>query len=115
MEWLLIGLGAGIGSVLRYEIGCRMASHGGKYKIPGTFVVNIAGAFLLGIAVCLSVHGLWWNFLADGFLGGFTTFSTFMVEGVQLVKDNRKINALLYFVSTMALGILAFLLGGMVV
>jgi CrcB protein len=115
MDWMLIGLGAGLGSVLRYEIARRMSSHTGKLLIPGTFVVNITGAFLLGIAVGISVHGLWWNFLADGFLGGFTTFSTLVVEGVHFVKDKRKVNALLYFSSTAVLGVSAFLLGGMVV
>lgn len=111
MDWIFIGVGAGVGSVLRYEIGHRMALEKSALKTLGTFVVNLVGAFLLGLVVALSIDGLWWNLLADGFLGGFTTFSTFMVEGVQLVRGNQKLNALGYFVTTVVLGIGAFLLG----
>lgn len=111
MEWILIGLGAGIGSVLRYEIGRRMSKQKSNLKIVGTFAVNVSGAFLLGVVVALSVEGLWWSMLADGFLGGFTTFSTFMVEGVLLVRGNRTLNTLVYFTATIVLGIVAFLLG----
>ncbi len=111
MDWILIALGAGLGSVLRFEIGRRIARRQTKLKIASTFGVNVSGAFLLGLVVGLSVDGLWWSLLADGLLGGFTTFSTFMVEGVQLIKNNRLANVLLYFASTVALGILAFSIG----
>jgi len=111
MVWILIGLGAGLGSVLRYEIGRQISRKNIKHKIFATFAVNISGAMLLGIVVGLSLEGLWWSLLADGFLGGFTTFSTLMVEGVELVRGNQKKNALLYFTLTMILGITAFLLG----
>lgn len=111
MDWILIGLGAGLGSVLRFEIGRRMARRHMKLKIFATFTVNLSGAFLLGLLVGLSLEGLWWNLLADGVLGGFTTFSTFMVEGVQLINNNRVANALLYFSSTVVFGILAFSIG----
>lgn len=115
MDWLLIALGAGLGSVLRFEIGRRMARRHTKLKIAATFGVNVSGAFLLGLLVGLSVEGLWWSLLADGLLGGFTTFSTFMVEGVQLIQNNRIANALVYFAASVVLGILAFSVGSIIV
>ena len=111
MDWILIGLGAGVGSVLRYEIGRRMSLKNNKLTFWGTFAINLTGAFFLGIVVELSIDGLWWSLLADGFLGGFTTFSTFMVEGVHLIRGNQKANAMVYFTATVVLGIGAFLLG----
>jgi fluoride exporter len=114
MEWILIGIGAGLGSVSRYEIGHRLASKRTGSKIAGTFAVNISGAFLLGVMVGLNLHGLWWSLIADGFLGGFTTFSTFMVEGIFLIHGNQKLNALVYIAGTAALGILSFFGGEMI-
>lgn len=111
MDWILIGLGAGLGSVARYEIGRRMAGRQSILKIPGTFVVNLTGAFLLGLVVAMSAHGLWWSLLADGFLGGFTTFSTLMVETVVLIRGNRFANGLVYLLVTFIFGITAFLAG----
>lgn len=111
MDWIIIGLGAGAGSVLRYEIGRQMSLGNSNLKTLGTFAVNLTGAFLLGIVVAVSMEGLWWSLLADGFLGGFTTFSTFMVEGVILIRGNQKMNVFVYFTATIVFGITAFLLG----
>lgn len=115
MDWIFIGLGAGVGSVFRYEIGRRMSLKNSSLKTMATFAVNLTGAFLLGIVVALPINDLWWSLLADGFLGGFTTFSTFMVEGVQLIRGNQKMNAVVYFVATVILGILVFILGNNIV
>lgn len=119
MDWIMIGLGAGAGSVFRYEIGRRIgilkSPQNSRNKTTATFVVNMTGAFLLGFFVTLSINGLWWSLLAEGFLGGFTTFSTFMVEGVILIRGNQKMNALVYFLATMVFGIAAFLLGSVII
>jgi CrcB protein len=82
----------------------------------GTFGVNILGAFLLGFFVTITVEvtrirSHYRAGIAVGLFGGFTTFSTFMYEGVALIKDNETKNALLYVTLTMVLGIGAFALG----
>ena len=49
--------------------------------------------------------------LADGFLGAFTTFSTFMYEGFNLFQENERLNALVYIISSVFLGIVGFVMG----
>ena len=111
--WVMVG--GAVGSVLRIIIRDWSAAIPGDFPW-GTFGVNILGAFLLGFFVTITVEVTWIRShyragIAEGFLGGFTTFSTFMYEGVALIKDNETKNALLYVTLTMVLGIGAFALG----
>lgn len=111
--WVMVG--GAVGSVLRIIIRDWSAAIPGDFPW-GTFGVNILGAFLLGFFVTITVEvtrirSHYRAGIADGFLGGFTTFSTFMYEGVALIKDNETKNALLYVTLTMVLGIGAFALG----
>lgn len=108
MTLLWIAFGGALGSASRYGLGVWITQKS-RYKYPfGTFTVNILGAFLLGIVMANgyqeSVHAL----IADGFLGGFTTYSTFMYEGVTLIKENEQKNALLYIILTVTFGMGAF-------
>lgn len=111
--WVMVG--GAVGSVLRIIIRDWSAAIPGDFPW-GTFGVNILGAFLLGFFVTITVEvtrirSHYRAGIAVGFLGGFTTFSTFMYEGVALIKDNETKNALLYVTLTMVLGIGAFALG----
>lgn len=111
--WVMVG--GAVGSVLRIIIRDWSAAIPGDFPW-GTFGVNILGAFLLGFFVTITVEvtrirSHYRAGIAEGFLGGFTTFSTFMYEGVALIKDNETKNALLYVTLTMVLGIGAFALG----
>jgi CrcB protein len=111
MTLVWVALGGALGSASRYGIGVWISQRRG-YKYPfGTFTVNVTGAFLFGVVLASGLEGSANALLADGFLGGFTTFSTFMYEGVALIKDNETKNALLYVTLTMVLGIGAFALG----
>jgi fluoride exporter len=87
---LLVGLGGAAGSMLRFAVQ-RYANVPG---IPyGTLIVNLTGCFLIGILWGLLSK----NFITQatgillmtGFCGGFTTFSAFTYEGVQMMQDNR--------------------------
>lgn len=111
--WVMVG--GAVGSVLRIIIRDWSAAIPGDFPW-GTFGVNILGAFLLGFFVTITVEvtrirSHYRAGIAEGFLGGFTTFSTFMYEGVTLIKDNETKNALVYVTLTMVLGIGAFALG----
>jgi len=111
VNYLLIGIGGAAGSVARYGIG-REAAKRSKTTFPyGTLLVNVAGAFLLGIVS--SIHGSdnVYILLGDGFLGAFTTFSTFMFEGVTLIRGNERLNAIVYIGVSLILGVSGYILG----
>ena len=110
MDILLVGLGGAAGSVARYVLG-RAVFQRTKKSFPwGTFAVNVSGALLLGIVLGLRVQPNAALLLADGFLGAYTTFSTFMYEGFHLFRDNR-LNAMVYIAGSLFAG-LVFLAAG---
>jgi len=109
--YFAVALGGALGSVVRFLIGKRI-SEVSRSRLPiGTGVVNLTGAVLLGILTSLDFDGNLYALVADGFLGAYTTFSTFMYEGFQLFQDREKLNAMVYIVGTIILGILGFLAG----
>jgi CrcB protein len=110
-DYILVGIGGALGSIARYGLG-RVFSGKAKTKFPfGTFLINITGAFLLGIVSTIQVNGNISLLMADGFLGAYTTFSTFMYEGFNLFQENKKLNAVMYISGTMVIGIVGFVLG----
>jgi CrcB protein len=110
MEILWVGLGGAAGSLARYVIG-REISAKTKNTFPwGTLAVNISGALLLGIVLSLNVPRNAALLLADGFLGAYTTFSTFMYEGFHLFRSSRA-NASAYIAGSFVLGMAFFAAG----
>jgi CrcB protein len=110
MEILLVGLGGAAGSLARYALG-RAISNRTVSAFPwGTLAVNVSGALLLGIVIGFDVPHNVALLLADGFLGAYTTFSTFMYEGFHLFRSNR-VNAMVYIVGSLLLGLAFFALG----
>lgn len=108
---LLVGLGGGLGSIARFAIGRKLSEATSTWFPIGTFFVNITGAILFGIISGLGFHGNMLLLLGDGFLGAYTTFSTFMYEGFNLFKENEKKNALVYMIGAFILGIAGFIIG----
>jgi CrcB protein len=109
---LLIGLGGAIGSIARYS--CQRWITGlYPQSFPlGTFLVNIAGCFLIGLFWGFSFRSFantesWKLFLMTGLCGGYTTFSAFTLEGVGLLKEEKTGLFLLYTLASVALGLLA--------
>lgn len=115
MDYILVGIGGFFGAVARFEAG-RLLSRLTKSSFPlGTFTVNILGAFLLGIVSSLDPGKNTYLLIGDGFLGAFTTFSTFMYEGFNLFKERQALNAATYISLSILLGIGGFILGTMIV
>jgi fluoride exporter len=114
---LLIGLGGGVGSVLRYLLSGVVQSGAGTSGFPfGTLAVNIVGCFAIGVLAELSesrgvldpeIRGL----LIVGFIGGFTTFSTFAHETLNAARDSDLLTAVSNVVVSVAFGLAAVWLG----
>jgi crcB protein len=107
----LIGIGGACGAVARYKLGEFLLRHE-EHTFPfGTFLINISGALLLGLLSGFHLAGNPYFLLAEGFCGAFTTFSTFALEGVQLIRGKALSKAMLYVGLTVAAGLLCFLAG----
>ncbi|WP_435254359.1 fluoride efflux transporter CrcB [Tenacibaculum sp. A30] len=114
-QLLLVFIGGGIGSVLRYIIGKTLNSS--QTGIPyGTFTANILGSLLIGIILGLAAknQALTQNhtlLLATGFCGGFTTFSTFAYENHIFLKAGDFSSFALYTIASFIIGFLAVFAG----
>lgn len=94
MDWLAVGLGGGLGSMLRYALSGWVVR-----KFPaGTFVANIAGCLLIGVLLGCAARTGWPGprmkaFLVTGLLGGLTTFSTFSWQTWELAIIEKSLAA----------------------
>ena len=111
---LLIFLGGGFGSILRYLMSNYTQKLWNISSFPmGTFIVNILGCFIIGCLTSYFVKND--NYLKylliTGFCGGFTTFSTFSVENYSLWQNQQYGTLLLYVISSIVLGFAAVIIG----
>lgn len=119
MNALLVFLGGGLGSLARFGLSSTVQSLTAKttlHRFPlGILACNLLGCFLIGVLFGLFAHRSappWvFPFLATGFLGGFTTFSTFAKETHSLWTQNLTHLALLQIILSVVLGLLAVILG----
>jgi len=116
-EILIVGVGSFAGGVLRYILSVGLSKLGRLWAFPiGIMIVNILGCFLIGV-----LYGYFKSkattdpvlplLLMTGVLGGFTTFSTFSFETVQLLQQNEWLKAALYVVGSVGVGVAACYLG----
>ena len=113
---LWIGLGAALGANARYFINLWLADRLGSSFPYGTLVVNASGSLLLGFLVAAGAHSLSLPpqlrlMLFVGFLGSFTTFSTFAVESVSLWQNDRIWAALVNILANNGISLLFAALG----
>ena len=105
---LLVGAGGFAGSALRYLISRLMLPWAVSSGFPfSTLTVNVAGSLLIGALMGLGLSGGWALLCIVGFRGGFTTFSTFSLETVTLLRAGSYLPAALYMWSSMVLSIAA--------
>ncbi len=100
---VFIGVGGMFGSIARYLTGQFFSKYLSLTLPVGTLAVNLVGAFLIGIIIGLGERHQWftepWHFfLAVGFCGSFTTFSTFAYENYELMREGH-IGTLIFYVS----------------
>jgi len=116
---MLVGLGGGLGSLLRWWVG-RMVGERYHGNFPlGTFLINVSGAFAMGyLSVLFNVgwrlrHGTAVNAgVLTGVLGGYTTFSSMQLDAVKLTGTSGSLSAGFYLLLSVALGQVAAWLGG---
>lgn len=112
MEYLWIGIGGFLGANARYIASREILQRVGAGFPYGTLVVNVTGAFLIGIIVTiLANRGISdptvRQLVVVGFLGGYTTFSTYTMEAVSMIQDGRWGSALAYIAGSNVIGLLA--------
>ena len=114
-SFLLVFLGGGLGSGLRYLVTITMNQYS-KVLPFGTFTVNMLGCLLIGLILgyAQKENTLTSNqtlLLATGFCGGFTTFSAFANENLELIKNGELFNFCVYTIGSVLIGILAVFIG----
>ena len=116
VKYLSIGLGGFFGAIARVLLkSVVIVADSGQFPL-NTFLINIAGSFLLSFILTVAFEG--WRMNADlrmglttGLLGAFTTFSTFCKESVGLMRSGALPVALLYMAGSVAAGLFAAYLG----
>jgi CrcB protein len=119
-KYLIVLFGGGVGALARYIVGTEIAQRVGvRFPSAGTMVINITGSFLIGLLMTLLTQRLsnpnWRLLLVVGFLGGYTTFSSFEYETLQAVQSGAIWMGLLNVVGSVVLGYLAVWLGMVIV
>ncbi|HEV2074284.1 MAG TPA: fluoride efflux transporter CrcB [Thermomicrobiales bacterium] len=116
MEFFWIGIGGFLGANARYFLGHAITQRLGTLFPYGTLIVNLTGAFLIGVIFTVLTDRVvddrfWRHLVVTGFLGGYTTFSSYTYEAIRLMQEGRWSTTLLYVVGSNILGLLACFAG----
>jgi fluoride exporter len=116
MQYLAIGVGALLGANVRFLVANWAADRWGTAFPFGTFIINVSGAFVIGVLLAflaerVGLNPLWRLFFATGFLGGYTTFSTYAWEALTLAETGAWLRAVAYVLGSNLLGLLGVWLG----
>ena len=118
MTLLVIGLAGAVGAVSRYVTSGWVQTLTGGFFPWGTMVVNVAGSFVLGFVMVwfrsTTTSAELRDLITVGFLGSFTTFSTFSYETSAMLRDGEWWRAGGYTAGSVALGLLSVVLGGVI-
>ena len=120
MNLVLVGLGGAFGAICRYLLGVQAVRTFGPGYPWGTYAANVVGGLLMGVLVgVLAYRGgdqeKWRLLLGVGVLGGFTTFSSFSLEVVQMLEARNFAQAAGYIAGSVVLAIGAVFIGMMLV
>ena len=108
----MVGVGGCLGSILRFWLGSYIGSRMGTRFPYGTLVINITGSFLIGLVFALlTARTHWspnWRYLIPiGFIGGYTTFSSFEYETLRTIQDGQIGLGFLYVAISVIVGFVA--------
>jgi CrcB protein len=113
---ILVGVGGGVGSILRYLITFFSNKYFSSSFPVGTFLVNVLGCLFIGLLIGvfekqLTLNADFRHLFVAGFCGGFTTFSTFASENIALMQSGNYITSILYVSASVLIGLSAVFLG----
>jgi len=116
VDYLLVGLGGGVGAVSRYVVGLWVVGRLGAAFPFHTLLVNLSGSLAIGVLLALfsgrlPVDPAWRLLLVVGFLGGYTTFSSYTFEAFALAEAGEWGRAAWYVLGSNGLGLAAVTLG----
>jgi fluoride exporter len=112
LKYVMVGIGGGLGSILRFWLGSYIGSKMGTRFPFGTLVINVTGSFLIGLVYALLIAKTTWSpnwryLIPIGFIGGYTTFSSFEYETLRTIQDGQIGLGLLYVGLSMCAGFVA--------
>lgn len=112
----MVAVGGAFGAIARYWLGGWINSRLPMQFPLGTFVINVTGSFMIGffltlISQRLTIHPNWRMLVAVGFVGAYTTFSTFEYETLKLIEEGNIPSAALNIILSVILGFIAVWLG----
>jgi CrcB protein len=115
-KYWMVGLGGFLGSIARFWLGSYITYRMGARFPYGTFVINMSGSFLIGLVVTLLAERAHWSpnllyLIPIGFIGAYTTFSTFELEAFRSVRNGDLFLSFLYVILSVAVGFLAVWIG----
>ena len=106
IEYLMVLIGGSLGAICRFAISIQMKRLISAEFPLATFLINLTGSFLLGLLLSCHSSNLMQLLLGTGFLGGFTTFSTFQIENVTIYSKGNYRTLFLYTTLSVSLCIL---------
>ncbi|MFT6865190.1 MAG: CrcB protein [Cyclobacteriaceae bacterium] len=114
-EVIFVGLGGFLGSISRYGVGLYAMKYFSGYFPVGTFIVNLTGSLLIGLLAGYFFKNqpsqILYLFLVTGFCGGYTTFSTFSLDNLRLLKEELYMQFAIYGFGSLIAGLLLCALG----
>jgi len=116
MKYMWIALGGALGALARYSLGVWVYERMGTRFPYGTVVINVTGCFLMGLVLAIldthmELNPAWRYTIPVGFIGAYTTFSTFEYETLHAAQNGEPAIAFLYFGVSLILGFVGVWLG----
>ena len=111
LKYVVVGIGGFAGAIARYALGAYIGGRFGVRFPLGTFIINMSGSFLIGLILALfdrTTASAYWRYLIPiGFIGAYTTFSTFEYETLRAIQDGQLMTGLLNVVLSLVIGFIA--------
>ena len=118
-KYFLIAFGCALGSMARYWVGSTIGSRMGTKFPYGTFVINITACVIIGFSLTLlakrvEINSAWRFLIPVGFIGAYSTFSTYEWETLSTIRTGAFLIAAVYAVSSLILGLAAVWFGSVI-